>query len=346
MFDSTLIENSTFEDVDVEAIELYKNSLKKESVKELFKQRTNEEILECIGAGKIDSKGVFHLNNAGALFFAKDLKKFDLDYEVKMVRFNGTNRINIIDHLTVNNTILKLIKEFEKFFDKNTKTGLIVKGFKNYNIPEYPIEAVREAFINAIAHRDYSLDGDCITFYIYDDRILISSPGSLPYPLTVDDLKIEVNPKHRNKTICKILKNTKYMGDYGTGITRMREEMKKSGLSEPEFFNTNYFKVILKGPDGELIVTDYHLQKENIDLSELNLNKRQLKAIKMMFDDNIKFRHKTYSEEFNVSITTSKRDLQYMVEKGLINKYENNHVKIYSLNSLSDIDFKSIPDNL
>lgn len=98
------------------------------------------------------------------------------------------------------------------------------------SIPEYPIKAVREAFINAIAHRDYTLIGDCITFYIYDDRIEIISPGKLPYPMTIDDLGVHKNPKHRNKYICKIFETTKYMEHVGTGITRMRQEMKKSNL--------------------------------------------------------------------------------------------------------------------
>ena len=334
VFDSTIINTSTFEDVDIEAVKLYEKVLKKNKIRELFKKRDFEQMLECVGAGIIDSKGVFHLNNAGALFFAKDLKKFNLDYEVKMVRFNGASRRYIIDQLTVSTSILKLLNEFENFFYKNTKIGTVIKGMLSYDIPEYPIEAVREAFVNAIAHRDYSIDDDCIIFYIYDDRILISNPGGLLYPLTVEDLKMEFNPKHRNKTVCKIFKYTKFMEHYGTGITRMREEMKESGLPEPEFYNTNYFKVVLTGPNGKLIVKDKHLQKERDDLSKYNLNERQLEAIKLMFNENVKFTHKSYSQQFNVSLTTSKRDLQSLVEKELINKYDVNNVKTYSSNGL------------
>ena len=71
--------------------------------------------------------------------------------------------------------------------------GGIVTGMKRTPIPEYPIKAVREAFLNALAHRDYTLTGDCITFYIYDDRIEIISPGKLPYPMTIADLGVEKN---------------------------------------------------------------------------------------------------------------------------------------------------------
>ena len=132
--------------------------------------------------------------------------------------------------------------------------GGIVTGMKRTPIPEYPIKAVREAFINAIAHRDYTLKGNCITFYIYDDRIEIISPGKLPYPMTIEDLGGQENPIHRNENICKVFQTTEYMEHIGTGITRMRNEMKKSNLPEPEFEDGFYFRVVLRGPNGKLIL--------------------------------------------------------------------------------------------
>lgn len=334
VFDSTVIEDSTIDDVDEQAISLFYQSLKNQTVKDLFDKRSNEQILECIGAGKIDHKGVFHLNNAGALFFAKNLSKFGLDYEVKMVRFRGIDRRVIVDQTTVTTSIFILLNEFERFFTRNTKLGTFIQGIKSYDVPEYPIEAIREAFVNALAHRDYSLDEDSILFYIYDDRILVSSPGGLPYPLTIDDLRLEVTPKHRNKTICKIFKYTKFMEHFGTGITRMRGEMEDSGLDEPEFYDGNYFKVILRGPNGRLIVTEKHLQGESVDLSSYNLNKRQLEAATIMFNEAVKFTYKSYSEHFNISLTTAKRDLQALVDKELINKYDVDNVKTFSSNGL------------
>jgi ATP-dependent DNA helicase RecG len=251
-----------------------------------------------------------------------------------MVRFNGVDRRAIIDQLTITSSIFNLLNEFELFFNRNTKKGTFIKGIKSYDVPEYPIEAVREAFVNAIAHRDYSLTEDCITFYIYDDRILVSSPGGLPYPLTVEDLRMEVSPKHRNKTICRIFKYTPFMEHFGTGITRMRGEMLDSGLPSPEFYDTNYFKVILRGPNGKLIVTERHLKEDGLDLTGYDLNKRQLEAVTLMYNEGIKFTYKRYAEHFGVSLTTSKRDLQFLVEEELVSKNNVDGVMTFSSNGL------------
>lgn len=316
-YDKQILYNSSIEDVDEEAIELYLDVLENNRIRDLFGKRDLDKILEYIGAGKIDKNGIFHFNKAGALFFTKDISKFDLEHEIKMVRFNGTERLEIIDKHFTESSFLKLIKEFDSFFYQNTKLGGIVTGMKSTTIPEYPIKAVREAFINSIAHRDYLLTGDCITFYIYDDRIEIISPGKLPYPMTIEDLGVHKNPKHRNKNICKIFETTEYMEHVGTGITRMRNEMKKSNLPEPEFEDGFYFKVVLRGPNGNLILPK---DATTEDFKEYKLNDRQIDALLKMKNEETKFTYNSYMNQYNISKSTAKRDLKQLEEKKLIRK--------------------------
>ena len=317
-FDSELLMGSTIDDVDEEALEIFKNVLEDSKIKELFEVRELDKILEYIGAGKIDYTGTFHLNKAGALFFAKDITKFDIEHEIKMVRFNGIEAFDIIDKLFSYESFFKLIKDFDNFFERNTRLGGTVKGWERIAIPEYPIEAVREAFINAIAHRDYKLTGGCITFYIYDDRIEIVSPGKLLYPLTVETLGIDIVPRHRNKNICKIFEKTKYMEHIGTGITRMRREMEEFNLPEPEFINDYYFKVILRGPNGKLILPKN--LSTHVNFNGLQLNERQISALEKMNVEKMEFTYKSYAKLFNISLTTSKRDLTDLFQKKLISR--------------------------
>ena len=283
-FDSEILLDSTIDDVDPEAVELFKDALRESKIKDLFGVRELDKILEYIDAGKIDYTGTFHLNKAGALFFAKDITKFDIEHEIKMVRFNGIEAYDIIDKLFSRESFFKLIDDFNNFFSRNTRLGGTVKGWERVPLAEYPEEAVREAFINAIAHRDYTLTGGCITFYIYDDRIEIASPGNLPFPLTVETLGVKITPRHRNKNICGIFEKTKYMEHIGTGITRMRREMDEFNLPEPEFINDGYFQVILKGPNGKLILPK-NLVK-HVNFNGLQLNERQISALEKMNVEN------------------------------------------------------------
>lgn len=97
--------------------------------------------------------------------------------------------LSIIDKATLNGSLLKMLNEIESFFKRNTSCATKIIGFERYDISEYPYDAVREAIINAIAHRDYEIKGTDVTFFIYDDRIEIISPGNLKFPLTLNNLE-------------------------------------------------------------------------------------------------------------------------------------------------------------
>ena len=330
-FDVRLLKNSSCDDVDPRAIEIFFNSLTDKALKQLKGLRDLDKILEYIGAGEIDELGNFNLNTAGALFFAKDISKFRIDHDIKMVRFNGNERLEIIDRFMSKSPFFILLEEFDEFFWKNTKLGAVVEGMKRVDIPEYPIKAIREGFVNALAHRNYELIGNCITFYIYDNRIEIISPGELPYPMTLETLGIEENPKHRNENICRIFGRTKYMEHVGTGIKRMRDEMRDAGLKEPEFFNHGFFGVRFFGPDGKLIYKKENESYNFKDLTEYNLNERQLEALRKIVNEKFVFTYKTYCKYFNVSRTTSRRDLDDLVEKKLIKNIKLGKEKNFSM---------------
>jgi len=140
-----------------------------------------------------------------------------------------------------------LLKEAELFFNKTLINTSQIKGFKRKTMQDYPFEAIREALVNALAHRDYTISTAPITFYIYNDLIEIRSPGRLVYPLTIDELE-ENKSIHRNEAICNIFSKTRYMEHVGTGIKRMKDAMRAHGLKEPEFAETGlFFEVTFRG---------------------------------------------------------------------------------------------------
>ena len=113
------------------------------------------------------------------------------------------------------------------------------------------MEALREAVINAVVHRDYSEKGANVMLEIFDNRIEISNPGGLVKGLRPE----EVGKKSmlRNALLAGLLNRIRYIEKMGTGIEKMQKLMKKAGLPPVEFEFTSFFTAIFKRPDKDLI---------------------------------------------------------------------------------------------
>lgn len=317
-FDKKLILNSSIDDVDIEAYELFFDLLKDDDSYNKLKDMSDKSYpLERIGAGEVVN-GKFHLNNAGALFFARDVNKF-ISHEIKMVRFKGITKFDAIDRIDLHASLLKCIQEFENFFKRHTNSGFYIDGFNRVNVDEYPIKAVREGFINALAHRNYERTSSFIEFYIFDDRIEIINPGKLKYPLTIEDIKKDEGIAHRNGRICEIFYKTNYMEHIGRGISQMTNEMLKLGLDEPIFFEGNdSFKVVFKGNGGEITTRE---GSENVlNLTDLGLNQRQIDILTEIINNNVSMNYDDHIKMFNTSKPTAERDFKKLVELKLVKK--------------------------
>ena len=183
-YDSQLLLDSSCDDVDMEAVDTFFRVCDNKALKDLRKDKGLDYILSSINAGEFHD-GEFKLNVAGALFFAKDISKFNIAHEVKMVKFVDSKDIANVEKVNSNKSLLRLLHEALIFLDNNTHHVLHIEGFKRETIDEYPEEAIREALVNALAHRDYSIASAPITFYIYRNRIEIKSPGRLDWKYSI-----------------------------------------------------------------------------------------------------------------------------------------------------------------
>ena len=100
-------------------------------------------------------------------------------------------------------------------------------------VPEYPRFAWFEGLVNAVAHRDYSLQGDYTRVMIFDDRMEITSPGTLPNRVTLENMR--TTRFARNPKICHVLTSFEMVRELNEGVHRMYEEMDELGLPAPEF---------------------------------------------------------------------------------------------------------------
>ncbi len=129
--------------------------------------------------------------------------------------------------------IPKVVDAVISFINEQTTSHEAIVGRHRERIAEYPEAVLREALLNALAHRDYGLEGATVDVTIWDDRLEIQSPGSLPGHITVDNMRHE--HYSRNRAIMRVLKLLGLVEEYGDGVDRMYREMDARLLEPPVF---------------------------------------------------------------------------------------------------------------
>lgn len=184
------------------------------------------------------------LKNGAVLFFTAHPRNFIRQHEMRLVRFATKERVEIIDQIALESPLPLLLEECMAFIRRNTQRGIKTEGLRGVEVPEYPMDAVREALINMIAHRDY-LSRDACQVNIHPDRIEFINPGTLPYGLSLASLGSHA--VHRNPLIYDLLRDLEMMEGVGTGIAKMRELAHREGLPPVEFSEwESFFKITMR----------------------------------------------------------------------------------------------------
>ena len=154
--------------------------------------------------------------------------------------------------LNINAPIPTAIEQALEFVDKHTFHPTRVVGINNIALDEYPVAALREALVNAMAHRTYEDASRKVNIQVFSDRIVVASPGYPPLPLTLAKLRRgNYRACSRNPVIAQTLATLQLMEQRGSGFARMRDAMLNHGLDAPAFGEQDgYFVVTFPGPNG------------------------------------------------------------------------------------------------
>lgn len=209
-----------------------------------------EKFLQYIELAEFDGDGL-RLRKAALLLFAKTPNKWHPRSRVRILKVNGTEEksapdYNVNEIADIDGNIFSLIENsWEALRPALSGTRYSEDGLFRTQII-YPEHAVREALINAITHRDYSIEGRGIEIRIFDDRLEILSPGKLLSKYTIEDLK-ELKGAHesRNAYIARVLREFGYIRELGEGIRRMFELMKSNELVEPQISSPNKSFIVI-----------------------------------------------------------------------------------------------------
>ena len=235
-YDRAFIDNAKITDLD--------NDLLQEVAHGFSKTISVEKYLQHLDLAEFNGDDL-KLRRAALLLFAKNPLKWHPRLQVRILKVKGTKleagkNYNVLNDETVSGNILTIIESaWDKLRPFLTETKMSSDAmFKTQII--YPDLACKEALINAIAHRDYSIEGRGIEVYVYDDRLEIKSPGMLLSTIKIDDLEKCIGiHQSRNSYIAKVLKEVGYMRELGEGFRRIYELMESHELSKPTLFNEN-----------------------------------------------------------------------------------------------------------
>ncbi len=252
---------------------------------------------------------------AGLLLFGREPQRWLRSSEILVVRYAGTIMNDRFIKEEIRGTLPEQIHRAEAFVVSNMRRGVRLLGLDRVEETEYPVEAVREAIVNAVAHRDYQIRGDEIRVLLYADRIEIYSPGRLPGHVTVENLVHE--RFSRNESIVQVLSHMGFIERLGYGIDRMIRLMAQVGLPPPRFEETVAgFQVTLVSHGSALLSDDTDAGR----WQHLVLNERQEKALAYLAQEG-RITNREYQELCpDVSAETIRRDLAALVRKDLLLK--------------------------
>ena len=196
-----------------------------------------EDILVNIEAAE-RSGGELIFRNAGVLFFAKNVRHFFNQAYITCLLAKGADKVHVLDRKDFDGGIVADIEDAMRFIERNTRTAWRIEGLRRQDIPEYPMNALREAITNAVMHRDWFIEGANVFVEIYTDRIEVSSPGGLPKGMKLSDFGHK--SVRRNALIADLLHRIDFIEKAGTGIKRIRDEARAQGCPEPLFEETGF----------------------------------------------------------------------------------------------------------
>ncbi len=297
-WDAVPVPNIIVADLKQETFDLFrKRAIKNQRIEEDTLTDTNEHLIE-----NLHLKENNFLKRAAILLFHAQPEIFVTGAYIKIGYFETDDVLKFQDEAH-GNLFEQIEKAMDLLFTKYIKAEISYEGINRIEKYEYPRDAVREALLNAIAHKDYS-GSTPIQISVYSDKIIFWNEGQLPENWTIENLLTKHPSKAYNPDIANALFRSGYIESWGRGTLKMIKECELAGLPKPIYFY-------------DMAGFFVEFRKDNFNeqyLKSLDLSDRQLKAV-LYLKGKRKITNSDYQTLNAVSKATATRDLTELVEK-------------------------------
>ena len=278
------LDDAGVEDIDLDRVDAYLGRLREQRPEARYSRQSREKAMATLRIVRVVD-GVLRPTLAGLLMFGAAPEIIEPQLMISFVQYAGSEAHlqgpsgeRFLDNKQFVGDVPSMIDAAEAYVMGHVRTRTLVEGLFRRDIPEYPRASVREALVNAIAHRDYSryARGSQVQVRLFGDRLEISSPGALYGNVTVE--RLEESQSARNVQLVRMLQDVGLVENRGSGIDAMVEAMRIAGLEPPQFIDDrNSFTVVFRS--HTLVLDDDGVAWLSAVADQLPLNDRQKLAL-------------------------------------------------------------------
>ncbi len=305
-FDASTCPGSKIDDIQQHKITWFLETAKRERNYALSVRTGREKVLTHLNL--MDGR---HPTHAAILLFGGNPQRFLPTSEIKCLHFHGTEvRKPIPSYQIFKGTVFDLVDQAVDFvLSKIARSvGTREQGPQAPVEYELPKQAVAEAIVNAVSHRDYTSNAS-VQVMLFADRLEVWNPGELPPGLTPEKLRQPHPSIPHNPLIAEPLYLAHYIEKAGTGTLDMIARCREASLPEPDF----------RQDGGQWVATLWRDWLTDELLAGYNLNDRQRKVTRFLKIHG-KITNSKYQEQFSVAKRTASLDLSDLVDSGLVEK--------------------------
>ncbi len=307
-FDSSITPGATMNDMDVPFMRNYIRMARTKRNFKLEEDTPPEELLRKLYLMNDDGS----LVNAAILLFGKDPQRYLPASEVKCAQFYG----NVVEkpipsYQTYQGNVFELADQATSFIMSRVDNWVGTRASGTTaevpTLPELPIDAVKEAIVNAICHRDYTSTAS-VQVMLFRDRLEIRNPGSLPVELTPSKLAGSHNSAPHNLRIAEAMYRNGYIEKMGTGTEDIIRKCRAQGLRTPEFRQ-----------DGDFIVTIWRKEKARKTQKTQKSHKASAESFMALINlikKNPAITRKELAESLNIDIKQVRKDIEVLRAEG------------------------------
>ena len=231
-FEDTEVVDAILDDIDIPFLKDYIKRIGY-SKDEISYLKENKGFLK-------EKNGKEVLSTAAILLFGKRPQDFLPRARVRFIKYDGIEEktgaeMNVIKDIVFEGKIYDMLKKTIEYIDSQIKEKTFLeKDGRFVMVEEYPKFVRQELVVNAVTHRDYSIRGTEIQIKMFDDRLVVESPGKLPGLVKKDNMRH--THFSRNPKIAEYLKYFGYVKEYGEGVDRIYKELNSAGFREVEYY--------------------------------------------------------------------------------------------------------------